>query len=91
MKTPPGLESFIKRTIIDRAAKPDVASWLEELKMGDDLDSTCICDWLCEDVLKTQLDEMRDTFFKECLVDEILTIMQDPKWIDVVREATRQY
>ena len=91
MSTLSPLESFIKRTIIDRAAKPDVASWLEELKMGDDIELKCICDWLSEDVLKTQLDEMRDTFFKECLVDEILTIMQDPKWIDVVREATRQY
>ena len=87
MKTPPGLETFITRAIRDRAAKPDAAIWLAELKMGADLDPTCICDWLTEDVLKSQLDEMRDTFFKECLHDEILRIMKDPKWIGVVLDA----
>jgi len=80
-----GLEAFIKRSIQEHASKPDSADWL----VGQDVDLSCICDWLTETLLKSELDSIKDTFFKECLLSEIFEIMKDPKWIWLVKSLQK--
>jgi hypothetical protein len=90
MKSQPGLASFIKDGIKARASQSDAALWFEELKTpAGAYNLTCVTDWVMEDLLKSHLDKLGETFFQECLYEEIYMIMKNPEWIDFLSSLAK--